>query len=102
MFAEGYTGSQFEEWLTLSNPGGGASSVTVTYMPQGGAAFTREHVVPAHSRYTIDVNADAGTGLQLSCHIVVTSGPGVVAERPMYFNYDGAWNGGHDAVGYRP
>ena len=69
---------------------------------RAGPPSPANHVVPAHSRYTIDVNADAGTGLQLSCRIVVTSGPGVVAERPMYFNYDGEWNGGHDAVGYRP
>jgi hypothetical protein len=102
MFAEGYTGPEFEEWLTLLNPGDSPASVIVTYMPQGGAAFTRDHTVAARSRYTIDVNADAGTGLQLSCLVQVVAGPGIVVERPMYFNYNGAWNGGHDALGYQP
>lgn len=107
MFAEGYTGSGFVEWLTLFNPGDSECGVDVTYMPQGGAAFTRGHVVPAHSRYTINVNTDAGAGLQLSCRVVVTSGLGVVAERPMYFNYTDSssgegWNGGHDVVGHTP
>ncbi len=26
----------------------------------------------------------------------------IVAERPMYFNYRGAWTGGHDVIGYEP
>jgi hypothetical protein len=26
----------------------------------------------------------------------------IVVERPMYFNYGGAWTGGHDVVGYTP
>ena len=58
--------------------------------------------MPAHSRYTIDVNQDAGSDLQLACKVVVIAGPGIVAERPMYFNYQGVWNGGHDALGYQP
>jgi hypothetical protein len=102
LFAEGYTGPGFDEWLCLLNPGVTPSYITVTYMPQGGEAFTREHVVPANSRYTIPVNLDAGSNLQLSCQVRVTSGAPIVAERPMYFNYNGVWTGGHDVVGYSP
>jgi hypothetical protein len=102
LFAEGYTGPNFAEWLCLFNPGDAPSTVLVTYMPQGAAAFTREHTVPAGSRYTIPVNSDAGPGLQLSCEVQVTSGPPLVAERPMYFNYNGVWTGGHDVIGFAP
>ncbi|MEW6554145.1 MAG: DUF5719 family protein [Actinomycetota bacterium] len=102
LFAEGYTGTGFEEWLCLYNPGDAPSNVTVTYMPQGGEAFTRDHMVPARSRYTIAVNQDAGSDLQLSCGVRVSSGPPIIAERPMYFDYNGAWTGGHDVVGFRP
>jgi len=28
-----------------------------------------------------------------------TSGVPILAERPMYFNYHSAWNGGHDVMG---
>ncbi len=101
-FAEGYADSDFEEWLCLYNPADSPSTVLVTYMPQGGDAFTREHSLPAGSRYTIPVNLDAGIGLQLSCRVLVTSGPPVIAERPMYFDYDGSWSGGHDVVGFQP
>ncbi len=36
-------------------------------------------------------------GLDNSMH--VSSDQPVIAERPMYFNYKGAWSGGHDVVG---
>ncbi len=29
----------------------------------------------------------------------IHSSQGIIAERPMYFNYQGAWTGGHDVVG---
>ncbi len=29
-----------------------------------------------------------------------TNGQSIIAERPMYFNYNGAWTGGHDVVGF--
>jgi hypothetical protein len=32
----------------------------------------------------------------------VASDQPIIAERPMYFNYNGAWTGGHDVVGYVP
>lgn len=32
----------------------------------------------------------------------VTSNRPVVAERPMYLNYNGVWTGGHDVVGFTP
>ncbi len=28
-----------------------------------------------------------------------TNGQSIIAERPMYFNYNGVWTGGHDVVG---
>jgi hypothetical protein len=26
----------------------------------------------------------------------------VLVERPMYFNFNGQWTGGHDVVGFEP
>jgi hypothetical protein len=102
-FAEGYTGSGFHEWLCLQNPGTSEATVEITYLTQeAGALPARTVKVPAGSRQTVLVNSDAGEGYQLSTRLRVTAGPDVVAERPMYFNYAGAWTGGHDVVGYRP
>ena len=100
-FAEGYTGSGFEEWLCIQNPGATDAAVSVTYYPEGGAApIVREHTVAANSRYTIPVNVDAGAGLTISAGI--SSDEPVIVERPMYFNFQGMWNGGHDVLGYTP
>jgi len=54
--------------------------------------------VGANSRYTIDVNGDAGGGLSISAK--VTSDVPVMVERPMYFDFQGKWTGGHDVAGY--
>ena len=102
-FAEGYTGDNFQEWLCLQNQFGAPSLVEIDYYTQeGGALEPRQVEVPALTRMTIRVNESAGPNLQLSMRVKVLSGPAIVAERPMYFNYDGVWSGGHDVVGYAP
>ena len=37
----------------------------------------------------------------ISTRVVCTNGQ-IIAERPMYFNYNGVWTGGHDVVGFTP
>jgi len=98
-FAEGYTGPGFDEWLCLQNPNDTAVNVIVTYCPESGQVIQRGHVVGPKSRATVFVNEDAGTGMSLSCK--VTSDAPIIAERPMYFSYNGngQWTGGHDVVG---
>ena len=100
--AEGYTGSGFNQWLCLQNPGDSDATVEVTYYTQEKGALEPKQVsVPAHSRNTLMVNEHAGSGYQLSTRVKVISGPPIVVERPMYFIYSG-WDGGHDVVGYTP
>jgi hypothetical protein len=102
-FAEGYTGDNFQEWLCLQNPYGGPCTVEIDYYSQErGALEPRQIEIPALSRMTIRVNDNAGPNLQLSTRVKVLSGAGIVAERPMYFNYNGQWSGGHDVVGFAP
>ena len=100
--AEGYTGSGFNQWLCLQNPGDSDATVEVTYYTQEKGALEPKQVsVPAYSRNTLMVNEHAGPDYQLSTRVKVLSGPGIVVERPMYFIYSG-WDGGHDVVGYTP
>jgi hypothetical protein len=100
-FAEGYTGQYFEEWLCIQNPGTTAANLTITYYPQGGGTpITRTHSVGANTRFNIPVNVDAGSNFSISAKLTFTQP--VIVERPMYFNYNGAWSGGHDVVGYVP
>ena len=101
LFAEGYTGQGFEEWLCVQNPGGAAATLTITYYPEGGGApIVKTHTMAANARFTVPVNTDAGSNLTISAK--VSSNQPVIVERPMYFNFQGKWTGGHDVVGYIP
>lgn len=103
LLAEGCTGPGFQQWLCLQNPGDEKATVEVTYYTQEAGELPVKTVdVPASTRVTLMVNQHAGTGYQLSTRVLVASGPGIVVERPMYFLYGGAWDGGHDVVGYVP
>ena len=98
-FAEGYTGSNFEEWLCIQNSGDTNANLTITYYPEGGAdPITTKHTVTANTRLTIDVNTDAGANMSISARVV--SDQPVIVERPIYFNFNGVWPGGHDVMGY--
>ncbi len=96
-FAEGYTGAGFQEYLCLGQPGDAPIVVTVTYLFANNSPITKDYSVPAHSRITIDVNAEVGPDQEVS--IKCTSEDPFVSERPMYFDYKGIWTGGHDSVG---
>jgi hypothetical protein len=96
-FAEGYTGSGFDEWLCLANPGGVDARVDVTYLYQGEASRTKSYDLPSRTRRTLNVNDEAGKGKELG--LVVSSTQPVLAERPMYFNYMGKCDGGSCVVG---
>ncbi|NPV60778.1 MAG: hypothetical protein HPY75_14105, partial [Actinobacteria bacterium] len=100
-FAEGYTGSGFDEWITIQNPGGTDANVVVTYFTPSGGPVPSNHTAPANSRYTIYVNNDLGADLENSFR--VQSDQPLIVERPMYFRYSGLgghdWRGGHDAMG---
>ncbi len=57
-FAEGYTGENFDTWLTLANPNASASDVTITYMFRGGEApVTKNISLDPTSRKTIIFSA---------------------------------------------
>ena len=97
-----------------AEPGDRDAIVEITYLKQDegleiiylgqavGEPSVRTVMVPAGSRVTIFVNEDAGEDCQLSVRLKVVDGDGIVAERPMYFNFRGEWTGGHDVVGYQP
>ena len=103
LLAEGYTGGGFNQWLCLQNPSVDDSGVEVTYYTQeAGALPTGTVTIPAGTRMTLMINQHAGPDYQLSTRVRVTSGPDIVVERPMYFNYGSGWPGGHDVVGYAP
>jgi hypothetical protein len=106
-FAEGYTGTGFDEYLTIQNPGGTAGTATITYFVEGVAAsVTRVVPLPANSRVTVSVHQvqsasnPGGLGRLATGHAtkIVATVP-VIVERPMYFTYGTAVDGGHTVLG---
>lgn len=110
-FAEGRVGGGFKEFLTLDNPDPARScavNAQYLYAPDGGVATSKTVpvTVPPASRLTEAVNNDLGiqpnqsTGASLSTIVTVTGSTcnGIVAERPMYFQWHGI-NSGSDVLG---
>ncbi|MHB8896439.1 MAG: DUF5719 family protein, partial [Candidatus Geothermincolia bacterium] len=96
-FAEGTTRSGFNEYVCLLNPNGAVAVTEFTYMLGTGETIARRYELLPSSRTTINVNNEVPPGSDVS--IRITSSEPVVAERPMYFNYQGAWDGGHVVLG---
>ena len=90
--AEGATHPGFEEWITIQNPGGASTEVTITYMFPGGGTQVQTVNVGSHSRCTVDVNSAVGPYRDVAARLV--SKLPIVVERPMYFNYHGTMAGG--------
>jgi hypothetical protein len=103
-FAEGTARPGFDPYLTIQNPGNADANVTITYMKGDGANVTDTLVVPKASRATVTVKNKLGEGNDVahdfSAKVECTNGQQIIAERPMYFNYNGVWTGGHDVIGF--
>jgi hypothetical protein len=101
-FAEGYTGADFDEYLTIMNPSHQDARLRITYYLARGPPVIKEMVAPARRRTTVVVHESAqgvGRGQEVAAKVEVTNGVGVVAERPMYFRYADGVDGGHIVVG---
>ena len=102
-FPEGDEGGGFQEYITIENPDPTlTSTVQLTYVT---ATTTKvvNHTVAPSSRQTFDADLDMGTtptGTSYHAGVIahVTSGPAVVVERPIYFNWGGVPSG-TDIVG---
>jgi FtsP/CotA-like multicopper oxidase with cupredoxin domain len=102
-FAEGTSRPNFDPYLCMLNPGDAVANLTVTYMKGNSTTSTQHTSVPANSRGTISCREVTGTGNDaahdFSIRVECTNGQRIIAERPMYFNYNGVWTGGHTAIG---
>jgi len=91
-FAEGTTRAGFEEWLCVLNPEAEEAQVHFTFYMADGSTQDASYSVPAHSRFSLNVNALAGADKDVASR--VESPDLIFAERAMYFDYHGAWQGG--------
>jgi len=98
-FAEGTTRSGFDTYICLQNPYNTDAVASLTFILEDGSTVVQPMLVPATSRQTLRVNDAIGSGRDVST--VVESDGLLLAERPMYFLYSGAWTGGHVVTGAR-
>jgi poly-gamma-glutamate synthesis protein (capsule biosynthesis protein) len=96
-FAEGTTRSGFNEWVCLLNPNEAATTADLKYMLADGQTIDKSYSLQGNSRTTVDVNSDVGAGKDVS--IKIDAAAPVVAERPIYFRYNGTLTGGHTVLG---
>jgi len=110
-FAEGYTATGFNDFLTLQNPTTTSEQVAVTLYMSHSIISQQVVTVGPQTRVTLNINsyvvpiAQSNPQVNYEVSLAVWSTSGViVAERPMYFNYhDTSWGtswGGTDVVGY--
>jgi hypothetical protein len=114
-FAEGYTFGSFSEFLTLQNPNSTVESVAITLFADNTILQEMLQLQP-HSRSTVSINnlivplalaypsSPIYQAYEVSMDIQAFSKSGgapatVVAERPLYFNFEGD-PGGTDVLGY--
>jgi hypothetical protein len=82
--AEGATGSFFDLYVLIANPGNTDASVQAVFLKPDGSTVQRTYTVRAHSRFSVYV--DAVPGLEAtSVATTLTSTVPVVAERAMYW-----------------
>jgi hypothetical protein len=109
LFAEGYTGSNFQEYLVLANFGTSAVPATIRLEYSNGTSQTVNVTVPALSQYYADVNyiythtstqaCNCSPTPDVSAEVTSTS-TAIVAERLMYFHFGPTRiSGGTDIVG---
>jgi uncharacterized repeat protein (TIGR01451 family) len=100
-FAEGATGSFFDMWMLLANPGSTDAQVTLRYLLPLGAPVDVVHEVKANSRITVNVEHEGEALRNQAMSVVVLSDEPILAERAMYWPGadEGGWGEGHDATG---
>jgi hypothetical protein len=102
-FAEGTCRPNFEPYICIQNPAGVDAAVTITFMKGDGTTGQTALSVKKNSRSTVRVKDVLGEANDFahdfSTKVECTNGQQIIVERPMYFNYNGVWTGGHDVVG---
>ncbi|GAC1300255.1 MAG: hypothetical protein NVSMB27_40640 [Ktedonobacteraceae bacterium] len=112
-FAEGFTNTGFNEWLTLLNPTNITENLYVTLVNGLGRTYSQWVQVGPHTRSTLSITSlvqqhlvhpgDGNTGYEVSMVVQSLNNAPFVAERPMYWNAMGSsfpTQGGTDIIGY--
>lgn len=101
--AEGATGSYFDLFILIANPGTTAAVVQADYLLAGGQVLTKTYTVPASSRFNIWVDTEdpALANAALSTRITSTNAVPIIVERAMWWPgpTSDTWQEAHNSPG---
>lgn len=99
-FAEGSTGSHFDTFLLVANPGPVAGMVSARYGLPDGSVVVKDYPIAAQSRLTVWVDQEDALLASTAFSTTLTSSVPTVAERAMWWPGDGAtWTEVHTEAG---
>lgn len=102
-FAEGATGSYFDLYLLVANPGTSTADIRVTYLLPTGQTIVKQHQVGANRRFNIWVDAEdtALADTAVSAIVESTNSVPIVAERAMWWPgpTSATWSEAHNSAG---
>jgi subtilisin-like proprotein convertase family protein len=99
-FAEGATGSYFDTYVLLANPGTSPARATLRYLLDSGITITQERTVAPNTRLTVDVEHSDPQLASAAFATQVASDVPIVAERSMYWvGEPGPWTEAHSTTG---
>jgi hypothetical protein len=98
LLAEGATGSFFDTFVLMANPGGTAATITATYLPATGAPVVKTHTIPGGQRLTINLAFEDPALASAAVSVQIASTQPVVVERAQYWPH-GGWYEAHDSAG---
>jgi hypothetical protein len=101
--AEGATGSFFNMFILLANPNTTDANVELQFLLEDGSVITKDHVVPAQSRVTLNAALEDARLQSANFSTVAnsTNGVGILVERSMWWpaNNPGGWYEAHNSPG---
>ncbi len=96
--AEGATGTFFDTFVLIANPNDATTTITLTYLPEGGAPITRTHVLPGRQRLTINVADEDPALLSAAVSTRLDADQPIVVERSQYWPHP-TWYEAHNSAG---
>jgi hypothetical protein len=95
--AEGATGSFFNTFVLIANPGAAPATATVRYLLDNGIEVTKSHAIGGHQRLTIDVAGEDPLLAAAAFSTAVTADQPLVVERSQYWPWPD-WYEAHNSA----
>src|SRR5262249_26147934 len=94
---EGATGSYFDTFVLMANPGNADANVTMTYLPAAGSPIVKTHAVAAHQRLTVNIADEDPALASAAVGAKITADQPIVVERSVYWPH-GNWYEAHNSA----